>query len=78
MDEDEDDYDDLEDDFEDDFVDCDDDCDCEECNCDEVIYEVECACGNIIEFDEDTLDQGSIVCDKCGETLEFTFEDDEE
>ena len=54
--------------------DCDDECDCD---CDEVIYEVECACGNIIEFDEETLEQGSIVCDKCGETLEFTFEDEE-
>ena len=59
--------------------DCDcDDCDCEcDCDCDEVIYEAECACGNIVEFDEDTLEQGSIVCDKCGETLEFTFEDEE-
>ena len=76
MDEDEDDY-----DFEDDYEDYeDDDCDCDECDCDcdEVIYEVECACGNIIEFDEEVLDKGSIVCDKCGETLEFTFEDDEE
>ena len=76
MDEDEDDY-----DFEDDYEDYeDDDCDCDECDCDcdEVVYEVECACGNIIEFDEEVLDKGSIVCDKCGETLEFTFEDDEE
>lgn len=58
--------------------DCDDcdDCDCD-CDCDEVIYEAECACGNIVEFDEDTLEEGSIVCDKCGETLEFTFEDEE-
>ena len=44
----------------------------------ETIYEVECSCGNIIDFDEETLEQGSIVCPKCGETLEFTFEDDEE
>ena len=64
-------------DYDDDFED--EDCDCDECDCDcdEVIYEVECACGNIIEFDEETLEQGSIVCDKCGETLEFTFEDEE-
>ena len=68
MDEDED-YDD-----DDDFEDEEDECDCD---CDEIIYEVECSCGNIIEFDEETLDQGSIVCDKCGETLEFTFEDEE-
>jgi len=29
------------------------------------IYEVECACG-------------SIICDECGETLEFSFEDEDE
>ena len=34
------------------------------------VYEVQCACGNIIDFDEDVLESGSIVCDKCGETLE--------
>ena len=45
---------------------------------DSTIYEVECACGEIIDFDEETLEKGSIVCPNCGETLEFTFEDDEE
>ena len=66
---------DEDDDYDDDFEDDDyEECDCD---CDEVIYEVECACGNIIEFDEETLEKGSIVCDKCGETLEFTFEDEE-
>ena len=45
---------------------------------DSTIYEVECACGEIINFDEETLEEGSIVCDECGETLEFTFEDDDE
>jgi hypothetical protein len=45
---------------------------------DTTIYEVECACGNIINFDEDTLEAGSIICDNCGETLEFTFDDVEE
>ena len=44
---------------------------------DSTIYKVECACGNIIDFDEETLEKGSIVCPKCGETLEFTFDDDE-
>ena len=44
---------------------------------DSTIYEVECACGNIIDFDEETLEKGSIVCPNCGETLEFTFDDDE-
>lgn len=42
------------------------------------IYEVECACGEIIDFDEETLEKGSIVCPNCGETLEFSLEDDEE
>ena len=42
------------------------------------VYEVQCACGNIIDFDEEVLESGSIVCDKCGETLEFSFEDDED
>ena len=45
---------------------------------DTTIYEVECACGNIIDFDEETLEAGSIVCSKCGEKLEFTFDDDED
>ena len=45
---------------------------------DSTIYEVKCACGNVIAFDEDTLEEGSIICDECGETLEFTFEDDED
>ena len=42
------------------------------------VYEVQCACGNIIDFDEEVLESGSIVCDKCGETLEFAFEDEDE
>ena len=42
------------------------------------IYEVECACGEIINFDEEVLEQGSMTCPNCGETLEFSLEDDEE
>ena len=42
------------------------------------VFEVQCACGNIIVFDEEVLESGSIVCDKCGETLEFSFEDEDE
>ena len=41
------------------------------------IYEVECACGEIIDFDEEVLEKGSIVCPNCGETLEFSLEDEE-
>ena len=44
---------------------------------DTTIYEVVCACGNIIDFDEETLEKGSIICPACGETLEFTTEDEE-
>ena len=44
---------------------------------DTTIYEVECSCGNIIDFDEETLEKGSIVCPNCGETLEFSLEDEE-
>jgi len=42
------------------------------------IYEVKCVCGEVIDFDEDTLENGSIVCPNCGETLEFSFEDEED
>ena len=45
---------------------------------DETIYEVKCVCGNVIAFDEETLEAGSIVCDECGETLEFSFDDEDE
>ncbi len=45
---------------------------------DSTIYEVECVCGEVINFDEETLEQGSMTCPNCGETLEFSFEDDEE
>ena len=45
---------------------------------DSIIYEVKCACGNVINFDEETLEEGSIICPNCGETLEFDVEEDEE
>ena len=41
------------------------------------IYEVECACGEIIDFDEEVLEKGSMTCPNCGELLEFSVEDDE-
>ena len=80
MDEDEDDYED--DDYEDDFDDYDDEDYDEEGfdfgDEDTTIYEVKCVCGNVIAFDEETLEKGSIVCDECGETLEFSFDDEDE
>ena len=45
---------------------------------DTTIYEVKCACGSIINFDEETLEEGSIICPECGETLEFSWEDEED
>jgi len=72
----EDDFDDDDDDYEDDFDDDDEegfDFGDEETT----IYEVKCACGNIIDFDEETLEEGSIVCPECGEILEFSLEDEE-
>ena len=45
---------------------------------DSTIYEVECACGEIINFDEDVLEEGSMICPNCGETLEFSLEDEDE
>ncbi len=85
MDEDDDDYDD-EDEYEDDFDDEDDAEDEDDEYGDEgfdfgdedsTIYEVKCPCGNVITFDEDTLLKGSIVCSNCGETLEFSLDDEE-
>ena len=68
---DEDDFDDYdEDDFDDEGFDFGDE--------ETTIYEVKCACGNVIAFDEETLEEGSIVCDECGETLEFTFDEVDE
>ena len=46
---------------------------------DSTIYEVVCpVCDEIVNFDEETLEKGSIICDKCGETLEFSVDDVEE
>ena len=45
---------------------------------DTTIYEVQCDCGEVINFDEETLEEGSIICPNCGETLEFDVEEDEE
>ena len=71
MDEDDEDYyDDEDEEFEDEGFDFGDE--------DSTIYEVVCACGNVIAFDEEILEQGSMICDQCGETLEFSYEDDED
>lgn len=73
----------YDDDYEDDFDDDYDDDDFDEEGFDfgdedSIIYEVKCACGEIINFDEDTLEEGSMTCPNCGELLEFSLEDDED
>ena len=73
-DEDEDDFEDWDDDDEDDYDDEGFDFGDE----DSIIYEVKCACGEVIAFDEETLERGSMTCPKCGELLEFSVEEDEE
>ncbi len=42
------------------------------------IYEVKCTCGEVIDFDEETLEKGSMICPNCGETLEFSFDDEDD
>ena len=42
------------------------------------IYEVTCACGNVIDFDEETLEAGSMKCPNCGELLEFSLDEDDD
>ena len=79
MDEDEDDFDDYE---EDELDGWDEDEDYEEGfdfgDEDSTIYEVQCACGEVINFDEEVLEKGSMTCPNCGETLEFSFDDEDE
>ena len=81
LDEEEDEDEDWDDDYEDD-EDWDEDEDLEEGfefgDEESTIYEVKCVCGEVIDFDEETLEQGSIICPNCGETLEFSVEEDEE
>ena len=78
---DEDEDDDWDDDYEDDD-DWDDDEDYEEGfdfgDEETTIYEVKCTCGEVIDFDEETLEKGSMICPNCGETLEFSFDDEDD
>ena len=72
------------DDDEDDFEDWDDEDDFEDEGFDygdedSIIYEVVCGvCGTVINFDEETLEAGSIACTGCGESLEFSLDDEDE
>ena len=54
----------------------DEDCDC---NDEECAYEVTCpSCSEDIVIEESDLEKGLIICPKCGEKLEFEFDEDEE
>ena len=82
MDEEDDDYYDDEDEDEDDFEDEFDEDDFEDEGFDfgdeeTTIYEVKCACGEVIAFDEEVLEEGSMTCPNCGELLEFCLDEDE-
>ena len=51
----------------------------EEPEYDGVVYDATCpVCGEEISFDEETLEQGSILRPNCGETLEFDLGGEEE
>ncbi|MBR2702600.1 MAG: hypothetical protein IKE47_00330, partial [Oscillospiraceae bacterium] len=45
---------------------------------DGIFYEAECpSCGEVIEFDDEILDEGSVRCPGCGALLEFSAAEDE-
>ena len=45
---------------------------------DEALYEVKCpTCNEVITVDEATIEEGSTICPKCGEELEFDMDDEE-
>ena len=48
------------------------------CGCDDAAYEVICpTCGTTIGLNEEDLGQGGMNCPKCGELLEFDYDEDE-
>lgn len=56
---------------------CCEDCCCDDDDYDEEMYEVECpVCHEVVEFDEESLLEGSAECPNCGELLEFDFDCD--
>ena len=69
----------LDDDYDDYTYEDDEDygCSCS-CGSDDAAYEVTCpTCGAVIGLNENDLGQGGMECPKCGETLEFDFDEDE-
>lgn len=65
------------DDFDTESDDEEDECDCGCCGDDESQYEVDCpSCNEPIIIDEQALANGEIICPKCGEKLEFDYDED--
>ncbi|MBR4890639.1 MAG: hypothetical protein IKU15_05060 [Clostridia bacterium] len=75
--------DDICEDLYDDECDCGCDCDCD-CDCDDDFddmdfYEVECpSCNEKVYFDEDMINDESLICPNCNEKIEIEFEVEEE
>jgi len=56
-------------------------CDDDDCGCgdEDCAYEVTCpSCSEDIVIEESDLEKGVIICPKCGEKLEFEFDEDDE
>ncbi len=72
--------DDEDDDYDEIYGDDDETCDCENCvSEDDTLYEVTCpTCNETISLTEEAVLQGSMKCPKCGELLEFDYDEDEE
>ena len=69
---------DLEDDFYEEFYGDEDDDDDDDVFDDDTLYECVCpSCGETIVMDDKMVENGSIDCSNCGESLEFDFSDDD-
>ncbi len=56
-------------------------CDCENCSAEQenTVYEVTCpTCNETIALTEEAVLQGSMKCPKCGELLEFDYDEEED
>lgn len=68
--------------LEEDYYEFDDDDDCEDCDeeydSEDEFYEVICpTCGDTICLDQEMIEEGSINCPNCNESLEFDFDEEE-
>jgi len=68
--------------LEEDYYEFDDDDDCDDCDeeydSEDEFYEVICpTCGDTICLDQEMIEEGSINCPNCNESLEFDFDEEE-